>query len=694
MSTEENTTTITTTTTTDTPVSIATEIATNTSTTDSTTETATTTTIPTNINDMNDNKDISTDTTNNTTTATINNSDKTEENDNSKSEDVPMKDVSKTEDATPSLPHLQLEIQQKQQQQQQQRQQQQHKDNVEKDSKIDYEKEAQTLEDRALRFLAKQTHPVVIPSFAAWFNISEIHDIEKRSLPDFFNSSSVYKSPKAYKDARNFMINTYRLSPYEYLTITAVRRNVALDVASIVKIHSFLETWGLINYQIDPRSKPSLIGPSFTGHFQIILDTPQGLKPVVPQTIISDLMDEKEKMKDQEKEEEKEKEEENKATETTTDLTTNIQDTANTNITEPNLIEEFKNKQVKLKGVPPFPINLSIRKNIYDSTQDFNVLQTQKKSSRQFQKTYVCHTCGNDTMTVRYHNLRSKDSNLCPRCFQEGHFGANFQASDFIRLSSNYINHKNWSDQELLLLLEGIEMYEDQWDKIVNHVGGNKNLEDCVEKFLTLPIEDNYINDVINAIKQKRHNNIDTSNVENDPGNNSLKRLNTINQAEAVELTIKNLLAGLHKDIINETIPEQSKELSKKYLKETQGVIQEIVGLMINKLETKMNKLDIIEGALEQAKKRYVKETEKLINDRISLSKQINELNSELASLNVSKKLILTSDQVDSGIELVENDKNDEDSEDKDSTDLQKKINKEIEAISMREPQVYKPWSL
>lgn len=687
MSTEENTTV------TDTTA----EVAVNTDATNATAETTTsTTTTPSNNNDINDEKDISTNT-NNTTMTTTNNDDKKKEDgkeedvsmeDISKNDDMPMKDASKTEDATPSLPHLQLEIQQKQQQQQQQQQQQKH--NSEKEGKMDYEKEAQTLEDRALRFLAKQTHPVVMPSFAAWFNISEIHDIERRSLPDFFDSSSIYKSPKAYKDTRNFMINTYRLSPYEYLTITAVRRNIALDVASIVKIHSFLETWGLINYQIDPRSKPSLIGPSFTGHFQIILDTPQGLKPVVPQTVINDLMDEKEKMKEQERERERE----NKTTETTTDVTASGQEVADANITEPDLIEEFKHKQLKLRDIPPFPVNLSIRKNIYDSTQDFNVLQTQNKSSRQLQKTYVCHTCGNDTVTVRYHNLRSKDSNLCPRCFQEGHFGANFQASDFIRLSNNYINHKVWSDQELLLLLEGIEMYEDQWDKVVNHVGTNKNLEDCVEKFLTLPIEDSYINEVINTIKQKDNNNTDASSSKNDNGDNSLKRLNTIDQAKAVELTIKNLLDGLHKEILTEAIPKQANELSEKYLKETQGVIQEIVGLMINKLETKMNKLDIVENALEQAKKKYVKETEKLINDRISLSKQINELNSELASLNVSKKLILTSDQVDSGIELVENDKNDEDNEDKDNTDLQKKINKEIEAISMREPQVYKPWSL
>lgn len=552
---------------------------------------------------------------------------------------------------TPVLPHIQAE---------QQQQKQQELAAAEPEASIDYEKEAQTLEDRALRFLAKQTHPVVMPSFAAWFNISEIHDIEKRSLPDFFDSSSIYKSPKAYKDTRNFMINTYRLSPYEYLTITAVRRNIALDVASIVKIHSFLETWGLINYQIDPRSKPSLIGPSFTGHFQVILDTPQGLKPVVPQSIINKIAEEQTK--------------ENPETVGADDINTTEHD-----------IEESKRKQLKLE-TKPFPVNLSIRKNIYDSTQDFNILQSQSKSSKQIQKTYICHTCGNDTVSVRYHNLRSRDANLCPRCFQEGHFGANFQASDFIRLSNSHTNHKIWSDQEVLLLLEGIEMFEDQWESIVNHVGGSKNLEDCVEKFLTLPIEDSYINDVLTGVKKENklyNGNTDTTGTTT-----------TIDQAKAVELTIKSLLDGLHKEIVDEFIPQHSKELSEKYLKETQSIIQELVGITVNQLDSKMANLDTMETVLEQAKKKYAKETEKMLNDRISLSKQINEINSELASLNVSKKLILTSDQMDSGIELVEKDKEDEDNEDDNNVDLEKKINKEIEAVSIKEPQVYKPWSL
>ena len=53
-----------------------------------------------------------------------------------------------------------------------------------------------------------------------------------------------------YLAYRNFMIDTYRLNPTEYLTSTACRRNLAGDVCAIMRVHAFLEQWGLVNYQV------------------------------------------------------------------------------------------------------------------------------------------------------------------------------------------------------------------------------------------------------------------------------------------------------------------------------------------------------------------------------------------------------------------------------------------------------------
>jgi SWI/SNF related-matrix-associated actin-dependent regulator of chromatin subfamily C len=106
------------------------------------------------------------------------------------------------------------------------------------------------LEETARKYLAAQTQEVIIPSYAAWFDMGKIHPVERRALPEFFNSRNRSKTPAIYKDYRDFMINTYRLRPTEYLTVTACRRNLAGDVCAIMRVHAFLEQWGLINYQV------------------------------------------------------------------------------------------------------------------------------------------------------------------------------------------------------------------------------------------------------------------------------------------------------------------------------------------------------------------------------------------------------------------------------------------------------------
>ena len=63
------------------------------------------------------------------------------------------------------------------------------------------------------------------------------------------------------------MIDTYRLNPNEYLTVTACRRNLAGDVCAIMRVHAFLEQWGLINYQVDADLRPTSMNSSSTSHF-------------------------------------------------------------------------------------------------------------------------------------------------------------------------------------------------------------------------------------------------------------------------------------------------------------------------------------------------------------------------------------------------------------------------------------------
>nr|MBE5726377.1 moira [Cucujiformia] len=218
-----------------------------------------------------------------------------------------------------------------------------------------------------------------------------IHEVEKRALPEFFNGRNKSKTPEIYLAYRNFMIDTYRLNPNEYITSTACRRNLAGDVCAIMRVHAFLEQWGLINYQVDTDSRPTPMGPPPTSHFHILSDTPSGLQPVNPP-----------------------KTPQPSAAKTLLDLDRSAD------------VKKSENGD----SIPSFGLKLD---------------QYAKKPAA----------------------LRNKGAASLTR---------------------------DWTEQETLLLLEGLEMYKDDWNKVCEHVG-SRTQDECILHFLRLPIEDPYLED-------------------------------------------------------------------------------------------------------------------------------------------------------------------------------------------------------
>ncbi|XP_073726443.1 SWI/SNF complex subunit SMARCC2 isoform X3 [Misgurnus anguillicaudatus] len=234
--------------------------------------------------------------------------------------------------------------------------------------------------------VTEQTHHIIIPSYAAWFDYNSVHAIERRALPEFFNGKNKSKTPEIYLAYRNFMIDTYRLNPQEYLTSTACRRNLAGDVCAIMRVHAFLEQWGLINYQVDSESRPTPMGPPPTSHFHVLADTPSSLVPLQP-----------------------------KASQTSTS-------------------QQMLSFPEKVKDKPTDLQNFGLRTDMYS-----------KKSG----------------------SAKNKNAASATR---------------------------EWTDQETLLLLEGLEMCKDDWNKVSEHVG-SRTQDECILHFLRLPIEDPYLED-------------------------------------------------------------------------------------------------------------------------------------------------------------------------------------------------------
>ncbi|KNE55898.1 hypothetical protein AMAG_01762 [Allomyces macrogynus ATCC 38327] len=322
------------------------------------------------------------------------------------------------------------------------------------------------LDEDARKYLVEQTHEIIIPSYAAWFDMNAIHDVERRALPEFFNGRNKSKSPAIYKEYRDFMVNAYRLNPTEYLTVTACRRNLAGDVCAILRVHAFLEQWGLINYHVDPETRPAALAPPFTGHFRVTADTPRGLQPFLPaMNAPSDGS--------------------GAAGPNGTTATTTTATAATVTTTTTTTIAGSSSGDAA--STTTDPANLASRRDIY--TLDLHETSTAST------QTYQCLTCGVVCAPFRYHSLKHPDVNLCEPCYFEGRFPSTMFAGDFVKLDqvvAPRVTGDQWTDQELLLLLEGIEMHDKDWSAISAHVG-TKTRDQCILQFLKVPIEDPYL---------------------------------------------------------------------------------------------------------------------------------------------------------------------------------------------------------
>jgi SWIRM domain len=94
---------------------------------------------------------------------------------------------------------------------------------------------------------------VRMPVYAHWFRMESIHEIERNGNVEFFNGRSSLKTPEVYVALRNFMVQHYRSQPQQRLTLLDCRRHLVGDVNAIRRIWSFLDSWGLINFEADPE---------------------------------------------------------------------------------------------------------------------------------------------------------------------------------------------------------------------------------------------------------------------------------------------------------------------------------------------------------------------------------------------------------------------------------------------------------
>ena len=350
-----------------------------------------------------------------------------------------------------------------------------------------------------------ESENIYLPISASWFNMDNIHEIEMKSLPEFFVGKYPSKTPSIYKNYRNFIVNLYRENSSMYLSSKTCLKHLAGDSGAIMRIHSFLEHWGLINFKLNPKFKPNFIPKAFNFKSPLFID--------------SSLF-----MIDNSKKNE------------------NIIDY---NEPERSLMIKNKNKNVALL----YPINKisnELFNKFVDNMNNIDIINKDKDNNdsafyKNFKKINFlsqnyrpkCDVCGNFCMVDWYitkENLgKNEEENesdiemgvsisidenslkrefflICEECFNNKEIPLpnnlkreNFELSSVYNLlSRDKLNHKlidkmnqqKWTEEENKALLESLKT-NNNWDDIIKSLGqdSTKSKKDCILHLIQMPLE-------------------------------------------------------------------------------------------------------------------------------------------------------------------------------------------------------------
>ncbi|SCV03406.1 LANO_0G03950g1_1 [Lachancea nothofagi CBS 11611] len=404
-----------------------------------------------------------------------------------------------------------------------------------------------------------QSHEIVIPSYARWFHLQKIHSIEKQSLPEFFTNRIPSKTPQVYVKYRNFMINSYRLNPNEFFTMTAARRNLCGDAGAILRLHKFLSKWGLINYQVNAKTKPTQVEPPFTGDYVTKHDAPRGLFPFEsykPAIQIPDLSRLKKLMHQID--------------------THNGDYTAENSVqTAGTLYQDDKKRQLEESTESPKNKSKLQRPNVLDAVD------------------------------------------------------------------------KDWTKQDVEKLLEGLQNFKSDWQKVAHYVG-NKTAEQCILRFLQLPIEDAFLqsqtSDELGPLKYAPH--LPFSKADN-PVMSTIAFLVGLVDPEIVKKMTdraidsvkqeneKSILGKEHyikegSEIALASLGTRSHVFATNEERQMNALANEMIQTQLKKVHLKLKLLGTMEKSLEMEKKALQKQQEDVFIQRLSMAKNTNSLAAKL----------------------------------------------------------------
>ena len=115
------------------------------------------------------------------------------------------------------------------------------------------------------------------------------------------------------------------------------------------------------------------------------------------------------------------------------------------------------------------PTNLSFKRNKYTQSNEL-----------------LCGLCYSNVSNNYYQLYQDENYKICDTCYINGLYDSIYISDDFTAVPSD-----GWTENETMMLLDSLIRYSDDWTAIAETIG-TKTVEQCVNKFITLPINDVY----------------------------------------------------------------------------------------------------------------------------------------------------------------------------------------------------------
>jgi len=299
------------------------------------------------------------------------------------------------------------------------------------------------------------TSVILVPSYASWYKMNEVHPLERKAMSEWFTGTCASKTASSFVEARDLMVKLFRESPSRHLTATECRRHLAIDVCAVLRLHAFLEHWGLINYNINTSQRPVARGPMDSTGLPVLIAMPNGT--LVPKDVLS---------------------------------------------AGGGGASQGASGSTAGKHVLPAS-HAGTHPNIFH-TGAADAAPSQEASEQQMRCTVTGEVCTAD----RYHCIHKPELVISRAAWTSEQWPAGYSASDFVRVRAGppeadapvgSVAVSDWTDTEVLRLLEGLEQYGEDWARVAAHVN-TKTKEQCILHFLRLPIEDRYLDEQERAV--------------------------------------------------------------------------------------------------------------------------------------------------------------------------------------------------